>query len=148
MTQPNATVKVGAVEIGNHLKLAIIAGPCALESRAHAMEMSAALKEIADKFKIEPDLQNESFDKANRSRERRARHRARCSRCRFSPRSARRPDCRCSPTCMSASNARVANRRRSADSGVSVPPDRSAAGRRRTGKPVNVKKGQFLAPGT
>ena len=36
--QPNAVVKVGSVEFGNAKKLAIIAGPCALESRAHALD--------------------------------------------------------------------------------------------------------------
>jgi 2-dehydro-3-deoxyphosphooctonate aldolase (KDO 8-P synthase) len=66
MTQPNATVKVGAVEIGNHLKLAIIAGPCALESRAHALEMASALKEIAAKASVGL-IYKTSFDKANRT---------------------------------------------------------------------------------
>ncbi|MGD0866046.1 MAG: 3-deoxy-8-phosphooctulonate synthase [Rhizomicrobium sp.] len=66
MTQPNATVKVGAVEIGNHLKLAIIAGPCALESRAHALEMASALKEIAAKAGVGL-IYKTSFDKANRT---------------------------------------------------------------------------------
>ena len=47
--QPNAVVKVGSVEIGNARKLSIIAGPCALESRAHALEMALALKEMAAK---------------------------------------------------------------------------------------------------
>ncbi len=66
MTQPNATVKVGSVEIGNHRKLAIIAGPCALESRAHALEMASALKEIAAKAGVGL-IYKTSFDKANRT---------------------------------------------------------------------------------
>ncbi|MGD0143688.1 MAG: 3-deoxy-8-phosphooctulonate synthase [Rhizomicrobium sp.] len=66
MTQPNATVKVGSVEFGNHLKLAIIAGPCALESRAHALEMASALKEIAAKAGVGL-VYKTSFDKANRT---------------------------------------------------------------------------------
>jgi 2-dehydro-3-deoxyphosphooctonate aldolase (KDO 8-P synthase) len=66
MTQPNATVKVGSVEIGNAKKLAIIAGPCALESRAHALEMASALKEIAAKAGVGL-IYKTSFDKANRS---------------------------------------------------------------------------------
>jgi 2-dehydro-3-deoxyphosphooctonate aldolase (KDO 8-P synthase) len=63
--KPNAVVKVGNVEFGNELKLAIIAGPCALESRAHALEMSAALKEIAVKAGVGL-VYKTSFDKANR----------------------------------------------------------------------------------
>jgi 2-dehydro-3-deoxyphosphooctonate aldolase (KDO 8-P synthase) len=66
MTRPNATVKVGSVEIGNHRKLAIIAGPCALESRAHALEMASALKEIAAKAGVGL-IYKTSFDKANRT---------------------------------------------------------------------------------
>jgi 2-dehydro-3-deoxyphosphooctonate aldolase (KDO 8-P synthase) len=68
MTQvhPNATVKVGTVEISNVGKLAIIAGPCALESRAHALEMASALKEITAKAGVGL-IYKTSFDKANRS---------------------------------------------------------------------------------
>src|SRR5215472_3171216 len=65
-TAPNATVKEGTVEIGNAKKLAIIAGPCALESRAHALEMSAALKEVAAKAGVGL-IYKTSFDKANRT---------------------------------------------------------------------------------
>jgi len=64
--QANATVKVGSVEIGNACKLAIIAGPCALESRAHALEMASALKEIAAKAGVGL-IYKTSFDKANRT---------------------------------------------------------------------------------
>src|ERR1700734_1349507 len=66
MTQPNATVKVGSVEIGNARKLAIIAGPCQLESRAHALEMASALKEITAKAGVGL-IYKTSFDKANRT---------------------------------------------------------------------------------
>ena len=58
--------KGGALKIGNHLPLTFIAGPCQLESRAHALEMSQALKEIADKYKVGM-VYKTSFDKANRS---------------------------------------------------------------------------------
>jgi 2-dehydro-3-deoxyphosphooctonate aldolase (KDO 8-P synthase) len=58
--------KGGKLTVGNDLPLTIFAGPCQLESRAHAMEMSAALKEIADKYKIGM-VYKTSFDKANRS---------------------------------------------------------------------------------
>jgi 2-dehydro-3-deoxyphosphooctonate aldolase (KDO 8-P synthase) len=66
MTKPHATVKVGSVEIGNDKKLAIIAGPCALESRGHALEMAHALKEIAAKAGVGL-IYKTSFDKANRT---------------------------------------------------------------------------------
>jgi 2-dehydro-3-deoxyphosphooctonate aldolase (KDO 8-P synthase) len=65
-TKPNSVVRVGKVEFGNDRKLSIIAGPCVLESRAHALEMSHALKEIAAKFSIGL-VYKTSFDKANRS---------------------------------------------------------------------------------
>ena len=63
---PNATVAVGAVRFGNALPLALIAGPCALESRAHALEMATALKEIAARVGIGL-VYKTSFDKANRT---------------------------------------------------------------------------------
>ena len=44
---PNPVVAVGGIRFGNKLPLALIAGPCALESRDHAFEMACALKDIA-----------------------------------------------------------------------------------------------------
>ena len=64
--QTPSTVQAGNVRFGNHLPLAIIAGPCAMESRAHALEMAAALKEIADRLGIGL-VYKSSFDKANRT---------------------------------------------------------------------------------
>jgi 2-dehydro-3-deoxyphosphooctonate aldolase (KDO 8-P synthase) len=64
--KPNAIVAVGKVKFGNGLPLAVIAGPCALESRAHAFEMAAALKEIAAGLGIGL-VYKTSFDKANRT---------------------------------------------------------------------------------
>jgi 2-dehydro-3-deoxyphosphooctonate aldolase (KDO 8-P synthase) len=63
---PNAAVAVGAVRFGNELPLALIAGPCALESRNHALEMAGALKEIAGRIGIGL-VYKTSFDKANRT---------------------------------------------------------------------------------
>lgn len=63
---PNAIVEVGAVRLGNRLPLALIAGPCAMESRAHALEMAAELKAIASKLKLGL-IYKSSFDKANRT---------------------------------------------------------------------------------
>jgi len=59
-------VKIGNVSISNRLPLALFAGPCQLESRMHALEMAAALKEIADKLRIGV-IYKTSFDKANRT---------------------------------------------------------------------------------
>jgi 2-dehydro-3-deoxyphosphooctonate aldolase (KDO 8-P synthase) len=66
MTTPNAIVRIGSVEVGNKLPLSIIAGPCALESRDHALEMASALKEIAAKAGLGL-IYKTSFDKANRT---------------------------------------------------------------------------------
>jgi 2-dehydro-3-deoxyphosphooctonate aldolase (KDO 8-P synthase) len=59
-------VQVQNITIGNDLPFVLIAGPCVLESRDHALEMSAALKEITDKLGI-PFIYKTSFDKANRT---------------------------------------------------------------------------------
>jgi 2-dehydro-3-deoxyphosphooctonate aldolase (KDO 8-P synthase) len=63
---PNAIVAVGKARFGNALPLALIAGPCALESRDHALEMAAALREIAGKIGL-GFVYKTSFDKANRT---------------------------------------------------------------------------------
>ena len=63
---PNAIVNVGSAKFGNALPLALIAGPCQLESRAHALEMASALKEITARVGI-PLVYKTSFDKANRT---------------------------------------------------------------------------------
>jgi 2-dehydro-3-deoxyphosphooctonate aldolase (KDO 8-P synthase) len=59
-------VEAGGVRFGNRLPLALIAGPCAMESRAHALEMASALKEIAERVGIGL-VYKSSFDKANRT---------------------------------------------------------------------------------
>jgi 2-dehydro-3-deoxyphosphooctonate aldolase (KDO 8-P synthase) len=64
--KPNTTVTVGTTKFGNTLPLGLIAGPCALESRAHALEMAAALKEITGKLGL-GFVYKTSFDKANRT---------------------------------------------------------------------------------
>ncbi len=68
---PNAVVEVSSgrgktVRIGNALRLSIIAGPCQMESRAHALETALALKEAADRLDIGL-IYKTSFDKANRT---------------------------------------------------------------------------------
>ena len=68
---PNATVVIktpngGEVKIGNQQKLTVIAGPCQLESRQHALETAHALKEMADRLGMGL-IYKTSFDKANRT---------------------------------------------------------------------------------
>ena len=64
--KPNSIVAAGKVRFGNKLPLALIAGPCALESRAHAFDMAAALKDITARLGI-GFVYKTSFDKANRT---------------------------------------------------------------------------------
>ena len=65
MTAPR-TVAIGNIAVGNDKPLALIAGPCALESRAHALEMSHALVELTGRLGIGL-IYKTSFDKANRT---------------------------------------------------------------------------------
>jgi len=64
--KPNPIVTAGKAHFGNDLPVALIAGPCALESRAHALEMASALKEIATRLDLGL-VYKSSFDKANRT---------------------------------------------------------------------------------
>ena len=59
-------VSIGNLTLGNDLPLVFIVGPNTLESRAHALETSAALAEIARKLRIGL-IYKTSFDKANRT---------------------------------------------------------------------------------
>jgi 2-dehydro-3-deoxyphosphooctonate aldolase (KDO 8-P synthase) len=63
---PNRVVTVGGVSFGNDRPIALFAGPCQMESRAHALEMAAALKEICGRLGIGL-VYKTSFDKANRT---------------------------------------------------------------------------------
>jgi 2-dehydro-3-deoxyphosphooctonate aldolase (KDO 8-P synthase) len=65
MTAPRH-VKIHNIEIGNDRPFALIAGPCQLESRAHAQEMCGALAELTKGLGI-PLIYKTSFDKANRT---------------------------------------------------------------------------------
>ncbi|MCA1545382.1 3-deoxy-8-phosphooctulonate synthase [Bradyrhizobium sp. BRP19] len=59
-------ITIGRVKFGNDLPIAVIAGPCQLESRQHALEVASALKEIAERLNIGL-VYKTSFDKANRT---------------------------------------------------------------------------------
>ena len=65
-TKPNRAVRVGGVTFANDRPIALFAGPCQMESRAHALEMASALKEIAGRLGIGL-VYKTSFDKANRT---------------------------------------------------------------------------------
>jgi 2-dehydro-3-deoxyphosphooctonate aldolase (KDO 8-P synthase) len=145
--RPKARVEIGGASFAQEAPLALIAGPCVLESRAHALEMAQALKEIGDRLKIGL-VYKSSFDKANRTSARSARglglrealpifaeiregvglpvitdvHEAE----------------QCAPTAEAVDVLQIpAFLCRQTDLLVAAA---------RTGKPVNVKKGQFLAP--
>lgn len=66
MTKPNSSVTVGNVTFSNNAPLSIIAGPCQMESREHAFDMAGSIKEITDKLGI-GFVYKSSFDKANRT---------------------------------------------------------------------------------
>jgi 2-dehydro-3-deoxyphosphooctonate aldolase (KDO 8-P synthase) len=59
-------VRVGGIEIGNDRPFVLIAGPCQIESRAHALEMAHALREIGQRTGV-PIIYKSSYDKANRT---------------------------------------------------------------------------------
>jgi 2-dehydro-3-deoxyphosphooctonate aldolase (KDO 8-P synthase) len=65
-TTPASVVEAGEVRIGNALPLAVFAGPCQMESRAHALEMAHALKEVSARLGFGL-IYKTSFDKANRT---------------------------------------------------------------------------------
>ncbi|MBO6756641.1 MAG: 3-deoxy-8-phosphooctulonate synthase [Roseibium sp.] len=66
MPPPNAVVEIGDVRFSNTEPFALMAGPCAMESRDHALECAAAVKEIAGSLGIGL-IYKTSFDKANRT---------------------------------------------------------------------------------
>ena len=103
--QPNARVAIGGIEVANDAPLVVFAGPCQMESRAHALEMAAALKERPRSSALASSTNPRStrrtaprFPASAASGSRR--------RCRFSPRSARRSGCPSSPTSTTPRNAR------------------------------------------
>jgi 2-dehydro-3-deoxyphosphooctonate aldolase (KDO 8-P synthase) len=71
VSQPNSVISIDRLgreplKIGNDLPLVMIAGPCALESREHALDVSGRLREISDRLGIGL-IYKTSFDKANRT---------------------------------------------------------------------------------
>jgi 2-dehydro-3-deoxyphosphooctonate aldolase (KDO 8-P synthase) len=66
MNSPPRTIEIGSIRIANDRPFALIAGPCAMESRAHALETAAALTELCARLGIGL-IYKTSFDKANRT---------------------------------------------------------------------------------
>jgi len=66
MTEANREVSVGGVTFSNAATFSLMAGPCAMESRDHALECASALKEISERLRIGL-VYKSSFDKANRT---------------------------------------------------------------------------------
>jgi len=144
---PNSTVTVGAVRFGNELPLALIAGPCALESKTHALEMAAALKEIAGRVGVGL-VYKTSFDKANRTSAQSARG---LGLEQALPIFAEIRDKLKVPVLTDVHDAEQCARIAPAVDVLQIPAflcrqtDLLVAAAQ-TGKTVNVKKGQFLAP--
>lgn len=144
---PNSTVTIGAVRFGNELPLALIAGPCALESKAHALEMAAALKEITARVGVGL-VYKTSFDKANRTSGQSARG---LGLEQALPIFAEIRDKVKVPVLTDVHEAEQCTRIAPAVDVLQIPAflcrqtDLLVAAAR-TGKVVNVKKGQFLAP--
>ena len=145
--EPNPIVDAGGVRFGNDLPLALIAGPCQLESRAHALEMAAALKEIATKVGIGL-IYKTSFDKANRTSAKAARGIGLEA---ALPIFSEIRDTLGLPVLTDVHDAEQCARAAEAVDVLQIPAflcrqtDLLIAAAK-TGKVVNVKKGQFLAP--
>ncbi len=143
----NSTVTIGAVRFGNALPLALIAGPCQMESRAHALEMATALKDIAARVGIGL-VYKTSFDKANRTSAKSARGIGLDA---ALPIFAEIRDTLKIPVLTDVHDAAQCARVAPAADVVQIPAflcrqtDLLIAAAK-TGKAVNVKKGQFLAP--
>ena len=150
--QPNAVVEVQApggavVRIGNALPLTLIAGPCAMESRAHALETAQALKEIAGRLGVGL-IYKSSFDKANRTSARGARGVGLAA---ALPVFAEIRESIGLPTLTDVHTAEQCAQVAGAVDVLQIPAFLSRQtdlliAAAETGRAVNVKKGQFLAP--
>jgi len=144
---PNPIVTVGTARFGNTLPLMLIAGPCALESREHALEMASALKEIAGKAGVGLVFKT-SFDKANRTS---AKSQRGVGLDRALPIFAEIRETLSVPVLTDVHEAQQCARVAGAVDVLQIPAflcrqtDLLAAAAA-TGRVVNVKKGQFLAP--
>src|SRR6201997_5677004 len=151
MTQPNSVIEIKTaqrtVRIGGAEQLAVIAGPCQMESRQHALETAHALKEIAARLDVGL-VYKTSFDKANRTS---VNTRRGLGLAEALPVFAEIRETTGLPTLTDVHEIEQCAEAAQAVDVLQIPAFLSrqtdlllAAGR--TGKGVNVKKGQFLAP--
>jgi 2-dehydro-3-deoxyphosphooctonate aldolase (KDO 8-P synthase) len=144
---PNAVVSIGDVRIGNDLPLTLIAGPCQMESRQHALEMASAIKEIAGRVGLRL-IYKTSYDKANRTSSKGARGMGLAS---SLPVFAEVRESLGLPTLTDVHEIDHCARVAEVVDVLQIPAflcrqtDLLVAAAR-TGRVVNVKKGQFLAP--
>jgi 2-dehydro-3-deoxyphosphooctonate aldolase (KDO 8-P synthase) len=145
--RPKARVEVGAACFAQDSPLALMAGPCVLESRTHALETAQALKEIADRLNIGL-VYKSSFDKANRTSAQSARGLGLAD---ALPIFVEIRESTGLPVVTDVHEAEQCAAVAEAVDLLQIPAflcrqtDLLVAAAR-TGKPVNVKKGQFLAP--
>ena len=141
------TVSVGAIEVANNRPFALIAGPCQIESRGHALEVANALRDLSVSVGV-PVIYKSSFDKANRTSVSAARGIG------MSEGLAVLADVREATGLPTLTDVHAPEQCAVAAQAVDVLQIPAflcrqtdlllAAGE--TGKPINVKKGQFLAP--
>jgi 2-dehydro-3-deoxyphosphooctonate aldolase (KDO 8-P synthase) len=145
--RPKARLKIGSASFAQDAPFALIAGPCLLESRTHALETAQALKEIAARLKIGL-VYKSSFDKANRTSARSARGLGLAEALPIFA------EIRQSTGLSVITDVHEADQCAAVAEAVDVLQIPAFLCRQtdllvaaaRTGKPVNVKKGQFLAP--
>ena len=140
-------VRIGAVRVANHLPFMLIAGPCQIESRGHALEMADALKGISARTGV-PVVYKSSFDKANRTSASAARGVGMAEGLAILAEVRERTGM---PVLTDVHTAEQCAPAAEAVDVLQIPAFLCrqtdlllAAGA--TGKPINVKKGQFLAP--
>ena len=133
--------------MGGGSPLVLIAGPCVIESRAHALMIAESLATITQRVGI-PFIFKASYDKANRTSLTSFRGPGpgrRAEGARRHQDAGGRADPDGHPRRQSGSGGGRGGRR-AADPRLSVAADRSARGAAKTGRTINIKKGQFLAP--
>ena len=152
MSQVNSVISIprtgrDPIEIGNDRRLTLIAGPCQLESREHGLEVSAQLREISDRLNVGL-IYKTSYDKANRTSNTSARGMGLEA---SLPVFAEIRETTGLPVLTDVHTAEQARIAAQAVDVLQIPAflcrqtDLLVAAAE-TGKPINVKKGQFLAP--
>ena len=140
-------IKIKSLTVGNDLPFALIAGPCQIESRDHAFDMAGALKEMTDRLSL-PLIYKSSYDKANRTSIKAERGIGMDKGLQILA------DIRqklCCPVLTDVHTAEQCAEVAAAVDVLQIPAflcrqtDLLVAAAK-TGKPINVKKGQFLAP--